>query len=45
MKEIQYLFVVFIGTMQPFEGHEVSYLPSNRNNHLLPYQIVKREVK
>lgn len=45
MNEIQYLFVVFIGTMQPFEGHKVSYFPSNRNNHLLPCQIVKREMK
>lgn len=45
MKEIQYLFVVFIGAMQPFEGHKVSYFPSNRNNHSLPYQMVKRDVK
>ena len=33
MKEIRYLFVVFIGTMRPLEGHKVSYFPSNRNNH------------
>lgn len=44
MKEIQYLFVVFIGTMQSFEGHKVSYFPNNRNYHLLLHHIVKTEV-